>query len=462
MNIAILVPVTSRNQTYTSLSDSPFFKCLYPSFEKTKCDGYTYTFFIGYDDDDVFYKENSSQFDSKFRVLELSGCQHAPARAWNKLAIAAFDDPNVVYDYFFQVGDDVIMKTPGWTSQFINKLQSHKNLGVVGPCNIENYTIRISRGMPHVIENAFVHRTHLVIFGYFFHPSITNWYCDDWITRIYDGHYSETQLNILCQNTIVNTRYVIEIISNSVHQYISEGIDRLKKRRVLSYCVFGTQDKYCLGMVKNLEQIKVLFPSYEIWIGIGNDVPQNYIDIYKSYSNVKLTHFNCNKGRLTAYRLFPIDDPTIEIVFTRDADSRFSDRDIWCMNQFINSDYKIFTIRDHIFQTSKLQLGQTGFRNLGNLNVRAQYMAFLKTIGTDIDYYYNDQQFANDYIYDKFHNNIVAFTPYAKYPGEIVCNIDIARKSDTDFCGNVYLFDEHGNECVEFSIHGKRPLPLST
>jgi hypothetical protein len=207
MIVSILIPVCSRNQTYLCFEDTPFMKNFYPSFLATKSSLVTYNIYIGYDDDDIFYVENISKFKPiTENLICLSGCQHAPAKAWNILAEKAYSTT----DYLFQVGDDVILETSGWTEHFINRLKSNNNIGVVGPCNLVNYTQRKNVGSPFVIENAFVSRKHLEIFGYFFHPSIRNWYCDDWITRIYDPYLSEIQLNFTCSNTIVDARYKIE------------------------------------------------------------------------------------------------------------------------------------------------------------------------------------------------------------------------------------------------------------
>lgn len=227
MKIAILVPVCSRNQKYTSINDIPFITKFYPSFLKTSENNYQYTFFIGYDDDDIFYNENYSEllkFDERIKVYKLSGCQHAPAFAWNQLAKYALD---MNYDYYFQVGDDVVLINKGWTSHFINQLVTHDNYGVVGPCNKENYQLRISKGLKIVIENSFVHKTHLQIFGFYFHPNIKNWYCDNWITDIYEDIFSEIQLNFICLNSIVDNRYNI-IIPDHYNQYVLDGKTKIQ------------------------------------------------------------------------------------------------------------------------------------------------------------------------------------------------------------------------------------------
>jgi len=214
-NIALLIPICSRNKQYNTLFDTPIMNCIYPSFLKTKNEEYNYSFFIGFDDDDDFYKSHYDELTQIFNNVHiLSDTQHAPAFAWNKLASIAYNSTDIKYDYFFQVGDDIILETPNWSKIFIEKLSLNKDIGVVGPCNLVNYNQRISAGKPYVIENSFVSRKHIDIFNYFFHPSIKNWYCDDWITQIYTPYFSEIQTNILCINSIYDVRYIPKMCNN--------------------------------------------------------------------------------------------------------------------------------------------------------------------------------------------------------------------------------------------------------
>jgi hypothetical protein len=230
MIVSILIPVCSRNQTYSSFEDIPFMRNFYPSFLATKSTSFTYNIYIGYDDDDIFYIENSNKFNSiTDKLFSLKECQHAPAKAWNILAEKAY----ATSDYLFQIGDDVILETPGWTERFIERLESNNNIGVVGPCNIVNYRQRTNVHRPFVIENAFVSKKHIEIFGYFFHPSIKNWYCDDWITRIYDSFLSEIQINFTCSNTIVDARYKIETPCN-FYDLVNESINKIKQAEMNS------------------------------------------------------------------------------------------------------------------------------------------------------------------------------------------------------------------------------------
>ncbi len=43
---------------------------------------------------------------------------------------------------------------------------------------------------------------------------------------------------------------------------------------VFSFCIFGNKPKYCRGLLRNIELIKEYFPEWEIWVYIGDEVPQ--------------------------------------------------------------------------------------------------------------------------------------------------------------------------------------------
>lgn len=226
MKIAILIPVCSRHQNYKRLEDAPLLKIFIPHFLRTKEASYTYKLFVGYDDDDAFYLEHDHSLSSleDVDVSVLSNCQHHPTRAWNILFKKAIDQG---FDYFFQVGDDVSMQTPGWTTSFVHRLQSQGNIGTVGPCEPSNYFGRLEARKPIVNENNFVHKTHYDIFGYFFPEQIKNWYCDDWITFVY-GELATMVTSILCSNTVKGLRYNITPCA-MIDEYVVKGKLTLQK-----------------------------------------------------------------------------------------------------------------------------------------------------------------------------------------------------------------------------------------
>ena len=227
-HIAILVPVCSRKQNYTTLSSTPFMKILYPSFLKYKDDGYKFSFYIGYDSTDDFYCQHIQDLpelidnDLTINIVKLNDCEHKPAHAWNILFKNATIDE---CDYFYQIGDDVQIESP-WTNIFVNLLQENNNVGVVGGCHLMNYRGRVASGGSPVIENAFVHKKHYHIFETFFDERIDNWYCDDWITEVYKPHNS-VHINDIFVKNLVMDRYQIRNINNEIKRYVREGKEKI-------------------------------------------------------------------------------------------------------------------------------------------------------------------------------------------------------------------------------------------
>lgn len=230
VRVALLVPVCSKDQNYTSFENTCFMKNLYASWNETKSKLYEYKIFLGYDDDDTYYKNHRQDMEkyTDIQVVELTGCKNAPAFAWNKLFKEAYD---AGYDYFFQIGDDAIINNSGWTEQFIAKLQDWNNCGVVGPCDPVNHFSRIKKGERVILEVSFVSRVHYELFNTYFHTDIQNWYCDDWISEVYkQNNRFYLFSNLTYTNSIRNNRYIIKQVynlsnlviygSNTVRQYL--------------------------------------------------------------------------------------------------------------------------------------------------------------------------------------------------------------------------------------------------
>lgn len=222
--VAILVTVCGRNLTCTNLDETPFYKVFLPFFQTSKEDKYEYKIYVGIDDNDSFFLPFVQELKTNplLEIILLQNCNHKPAKAWNILFETAYKDG---YDYFFQVGDDVAMITPNWTSRFINTLKKNANFGVTGPSDDVIFKWRGERGLHQVIENAFVHKTHYEIFGTLFHEEINNQFCDDWITLVYDK-FALINLNIKSENTVRNARYTLQKV-DKIKQYIDEGKEKI-------------------------------------------------------------------------------------------------------------------------------------------------------------------------------------------------------------------------------------------
>lgn len=437
--IAILIPVCSRNQTWERLEDCYLIRSFLPRFEATQSPEYTYQIYLAVDDDDAFFLRYVDDLRERgFRVHVVSGCQHAPARAWNQLFDLAVAEGN---EYFFQIGDDVILQSRKWTRRFIDVLAAHGNKGVVGPCYPANFWGRKRGGTRPVIENAFVHRSHHDIFGYLFPPEIPNWHCDEWMTKVYEPWCSYMCEDIIVQNQCLGARYTIQPMN--IDDLVSRGRSIVVQslRGCFSFCLFGDQDKYRKGLARNVEMIREYYPNWDIRVYASPDCIEYVTSL--GVTAISTGHEGL-ANTLERFRALFCD---YDLVCVRDADSRIHARDRWCIHEFMNSPYTLCTTRDHPYHGYVIMAGLWAIKRGHPRFSEAGLKDFIDAGAFD---YTSDARFLETHLSRK--NMVVySYDPRAILgsSSETVCIIQEPIRNH-NFCGNVMLFNENG-ETPEFT-----------
>lgn len=439
MRIAVLIPICGRNQTWERLEDCYLIRSFMPRFEMTRSPAYTYQIYVGIDDDDAFFLRYADDLRARgFQVRIVSGCQHAPARVWNELFKSAVADG---HEYFFQIGDDVILQSRKWTERFIEVLQAHGNKGVVGPCYPANFWGRKRGGGQMVIENAFVHRSHYDIFGTFFHPDITNWHCDDWITRVYEPWCAQMCEDIIVQNQCLGARYTI--VSRDIQALVSQGRQQLIQslRGCFSFCLFGDQDKYRKGLARNVEMIRDYYPTWDIRVYTAPDCE----DFVRSLGVTTVA--TGESGFINVLYRFRAVLEDYDVVCVRDADSRIHARDRWCIQHFLESSFTMHTIRDHPYHGYRIMGGLWGIKRAHPLFTWKDIEEFANS---PCKGYTSDTTFLEQTLSRK---NMVVYSydpaGILNDSTETVCVIGEPIRNH-NFCGNVMMFTESG-EVPEFT-----------
>ena len=185
-NIGVIIPTTSNKKNYKQLEDYVFFQITLPSFLKTCSNINNYNFYMGYDDDDIFFEKNKSKLIELFNKLTednytinfypMENLKGKVGKIWSNLADIAKEKN----EYLYQIGDDIKILDENWDLYFIDRLRKSNNFGCVGPydINIKNY----------LLTQSFVHIKHLDIFSTYFPDEIINWDIDLWITQVYGAN----------------------------------------------------------------------------------------------------------------------------------------------------------------------------------------------------------------------------------------------------------------------------------
>jgi hypothetical protein len=144
------------------------------------------------------------------------------------------------------------------------------------------------------------------------------------------------------------------------------------------------------------------------------------------------------------YRFLHVLEKQYDVVCVRDADSRINERDRWCIRQFLDSPYSVYTIRDHPWHRYRIMGGLWGAKR-GDHFSKMDLHEFCERVQAE---YTTDTRFLEQYLLTQ--NRVVySYDPSGLFadPNEKVIVID----SPGDFCGNVILFDVNGNEYPQFT-----------
>ena len=206
--VALLIPTKSFDDM--DIKEQPLIATLIPSLiaslTQEELQKYTIALYVGYDHGDrVFDVDRKRLFSELQSVLRSSPIIVKLIRLpvtkwltllWNILYSAALTDGA---DYFYQLGDDISFIDAGWLDPFVAKLQSMHSIGVVAPNDI--------RWKCNLYTQSFVSRAHFDIFKYYFPLNISNWFCDDWITYVYDADTKYCFRNKRINNNNTSGRY---------------------------------------------------------------------------------------------------------------------------------------------------------------------------------------------------------------------------------------------------------------
>jgi len=145
--------------------------------------------------------------------------------------------------------------------------------------------------------------------------------------------------------------------------------------KVISFSLWGTGSQYLIGALKNADLALNLYPDFECWFYIHRPtVPQEIISQLSVKPNVKIfiRDGDLNTSKPMMWRFEAIDNPDVEIMMSRDTDTRILSREVLAVREWINSDKLFHIMRDHPHHGNNIMGGMFGIKkgcvvNWGNL-----------------------------------------------------------------------------------------------
>ena len=208
-------------------------------------------------------------------------------------------------------------------------------------------------------------------------------------------------------------------------------------KKVVSFCLWGNNPKYCVGAIKNAKLVKNFYPGWECWVYCGTSVPQETLKSLKDEgANVILRK---EEGDWTGmfWRFEPISNPEVEIMISRDTDSRISQREVDAVNDWLKSGKLFHVMRDHPAHAIEILGGMWGARKpiLGD-------MVHLINAYTKGNFWQVDQNFLKEVVWPR-----VSYTTCTHDEFFMKMPFPTKRK-ENEFVGDV--FDENDNRHPEY------------
>ena len=136
-------------------------------------------------------------------------------------------------------------------------------------------------------------------------------------------------------------------------------------KKVISYVLYGQNPIYCNGAIINAKDKLLTYGNeWESWFYVYEDVPNNCLEELQLYADRIIPikkDFYIKHGMF--WRFLPILDNTVKYIIVRDVDSRITQKEIFCVNDWIKSGKNFHIIRDGITHQMPFMGGAIGFRN---------------------------------------------------------------------------------------------------
>lgn len=140
--------------------------------------------------------------------------------------------------------------------------------------------------------------------------------------------------------------------------------------KVVSYSLWGNTPKYTVGALRNAELVSLYYPGWEAWFYIGSSTDKSVVSALRNRSAKVIEMEEPGDWRGMFWRFEPASDPNVEVMISRDCDSRISQREVEAVNDWLSSGLPFHIMRDHPWHGTEILGGMWGARHPLLLNMR--------------------------------------------------------------------------------------------
>lgn len=210
--------------------------------------------------------------------------------------------------------------------------------------------------------------------------------------------------------------------------------------KIISFSLWGNNPKYTFGAIRNAQLALEIYPEWNSWFYVGDNVSQNTVVELLKIPKTKVILKSGNCDWTSMYWRFEAGySPDSDVTIFRDTDSRLNYREKAAVEDWLISDKTIHIMRDHPYHGYPILGGMWGFKNNGKYNLKDLLESFNKT-----DQYGTDYTFLAQTIYpitkedQLVHDEFFEHKPFPQ------------PRIETEFVGDV--FDENENRHPDYQL----------
>ena len=207
-------------------------------------------------------------------------------------------------------------------------------------------------------------------------------------------------------------------------------------KKVISFSLWGESKKYTHGAIINADLAEKIYPDWICRFYVAKSVPTDIISQLVAKKNTEVFVMN-SQGNWEGmfWRFYAASDPEVDLMISRDCDSRLTERESLAVKEWEKSDMMFHIMRDHPHHAIEILGGMWGCKYPQLKNMKELILSYKKG-----DFWQVDQNFLKEKIYPMVSNTCFVHDEFFEKK-----NFPTKRKG-LEFVGQV--FDEN-NKTVE-------------
>ena len=209
-------------------------------------------------------------------------------------------------------------------------------------------------------------------------------------------------------------------------------------KKIISFSLWGPNPMYCTGALKNADLARIHYPDWICRYHVGKSTPKDFIAELKNRKNVELI-LRAEEGNWEGmfWRFLDASDPEVDVMISRDADSRLSHREAMAVGEWLESDKDFHIMRDHPHHATEILGGMWGVRSGLLSEMEMMIKSYVKG-----DFWQVDQNFLREKIYPIVKDKAMVhdeFFEHNRFP---------TRREGNSFVGQAFNEDDSTDEAV--------------